>query len=187
MTKARVDYSELVEALQNGDDSKANELVSEVIGRLEDYLIVTMSADANDAGECVQQAFVDVFEQVRKDKIKEPKYFFSYLIKSCRHEYLRYIKKKHRFKYEEEALNEQFVPEQQYQRLIDKERQEILKRCLEELQEKSREFIEHFIDKPDTTTEEASEEFDMSSSNVRTKKHRILSRLHHCYKRKANE
>ena len=78
MTKARVDYSELVEALQSGDDSKANELVSEVIGRLEDYLVVTMSADANDAGECVQQAFVDVFEQVRKDKIKEPKYFFSY-------------------------------------------------------------------------------------------------------------
>jgi|TARA_R100000541_G_scaffold3126_1_gene10241 RNA polymerase sigma factor (sigma-70 family) len=187
LTKARVDYSELVKALQSGNDSKANELVSEVIGRLEDYLVVTMSADANDAGECVQQAFVDVFEQVRKDKIKEPKYFFSYLIKSCRHEYLRYIKKKHKFKYEEEALNEQFVPEQQYQNLLDKERQEILKRCLEELQEKSREFIEHFIDKPDTSTEEASEEFDMSASNVRTKKHRILSRLHHCYKRKSNE
>lgn len=187
MTKSRVDYSELVKALKTGNDTKANELVSEVVGRLEDYLVVTMSADLNDAKECVQQAFVDVFEQVRKDKIKEPKYFFSYLIKSSRHEYLRYIKKQHRFKYEEEALNSQFIPEQQFQRLIDKERQQILKKCLEELQEKSRIFIEHFIDKPDTTTEEASEEFDLSTSNVRTKKHRILSRLHHCFKRKSNQ
>jgi RNA polymerase sigma factor (sigma-70 family) len=187
LTKSRVDYSELVKALKTGNDTKANELVSEVVGRLEDYLVVTMSADLNDAKECVQQAFVDVFEQVRKDKIKEPKYFFSYLIKSSRHEYLRYIKKQHRFKYEEEALNRQFIPEQQFQRLIDKERQQILKKCLEELQEKSRIFIEHFIDKPDTTTEEASEEFDLSASNVRTKKHRILSRLHHCFKRKSNQ
>ncbi|MEO9884810.1 MAG: sigma-70 family RNA polymerase sigma factor [Balneola sp.] len=187
MTKSRVDYSELVEALQNGDDTKAAELVSEVVSRLEDYLIVTMGADSNDANECVQQAFVDVFEQVRKDKIKEPKYFFSYLIKSCRHEYLRYIKKRHKFKYDEESLNTQVVPEQQFQKLLNKERQEILKKCLEELQEKSRVFIEHFIDKPDTSTDEASEEFEMSSSNVRTKKHRILSRLHHCFKRKSNE
>lgn len=187
MTKARVDYSELVEALQKGDDNKAKELVSEVIPRLQDYLSVSMNADPDAAQECVQQAFLDVFEQVRKDKIKEPKYIFSYLIKSCRHEYLRYVKRQHRFKYEEEALNEQFEPEQQYQRLLDKERQRILQQCLEELQKKSREFIEYFIDKPDATTEEASSEFDLSSANVRTKKSRILSRLHHCYKRKSNE
>ncbi len=186
MTKNRVDYSELVEALQEGDEAKANELVIEVVSRLEDYLNVTMGADPADASECVQQAFVDVYEQVRKDKIKEPKYFFSYLIKSCRHEYLRYAKRKHRFKYDEDALNFQVQPEQQYRRLIDKERQDILKECLSELQKKSREFIEFFIDKPDTTTEEASEKFDITGSNVRTKKHRIISRLHHCFKRKSN-
>ncbi len=186
MTKNRVDYSELVEALQDGDDAKAQELVEEVFSRLEDYLNVTMGANPQDAAECVQQAFVDVYEQVRKDKIKEPKYFFSYLIKSCRHEYLRFIKRKHRFKYDEDALNLRIQPEEQYQKLLDKERQRILKECLSELQDKSREFIEFFIDKPDSTTEEASEKFDLSGSNVRTKKHRILSRLHHCFKRKSN-
>jgi RNA polymerase sigma factor (sigma-70 family) len=187
LTKARVDYSELVEAIQEGDNKKATDLISEVIPRLEDYLTVSMNSDANSAQECVQQAFLDVFEQVRKDKIKEPKYIFSYLIKSCRHEYLRYAKRQHKFKYEEEALNELYEPEQQIENLLDKERQRILKECLEELQDKSKKFIEYFIDKPDATTEEASEEFDLSGANVRTKKSRILSRLHHCFKRKSNE
>lgn len=187
MTKTRVDYSELVLALQEGDDAKAAELLSELIPRLEDYLVVAMSADENAAQECVQQAFLDVFEQIRQDKIKESKYIFSYLIKSCRHEYLRYAKRQHRFKYEEEALNELYEPEEQVKNLLDKERQRILKECLEELQEKSKKFIEYFIDKPDATTDEAVEEFGLSGANVRTRKSRILSRLHHCYKRKSNE
>ncbi len=187
MTKTRVDYSELVDALQNGNEGKATELISELIPRLEDYLTVAMSADRGAAQECVQQAFLDVFEQIRHNKIKEAKYIFSYLIKSCRHEYLRYAKRQHRFKYEEEALNELYVHEEQFQNLLDKERQRILEECLEELQEKSKQFIEYFIDKPDATTEEAIEEFNLSGANVRTRKSRILSRLHHCYKRKSNE
>lgn len=187
MTKSKVDYSDLVEALQEGDESKARKLINEIIPRLEDYLCVVMNAKRNAAKECVQQAFLDVFEQIRKDKIKESKYIFSYFIKSCRHEYLRYSKREHKFNYEEEALNNLYEPEEQFQNLLDKERQRILKECLEELQEKSRTFIEYFIDKPDTTTEEAKEEFGLTGANVRTRKSRILGRLHHCYKRKSNE
>ena len=187
MTKTRVDYSELVEALQQGNDGKSRELINEILPRLEDYLVVVMNAERNAARECVQQAFLDVFEQIRKDKIKENKYIFSYLIKSCRHEYLRYAKREHKFKYEDEALNTLYEPEEQVKNLLDQERQKILKQCLGELQDKSRSFIEYFIDKPDVTTEEAQEKFGLSGANVRTRKSRILSRLHHCYKRKSNE
>ncbi len=187
MTKNRVDYSELVDALQKGDESKSGDLINEIMPRLEDYLVVVMNAERNAARECVQQAFLDVFEQIRKDNIKESKYIFSYLIKSCRHEYLRYSKREHKFKYEDEALNVLYEPEEQFQNLLDKERQRILEECLNELKDKSKRFIEYFIDKPDATTEEATEEFDLTSANVRTRKSRILSRLHHCYKRKSNE
>lgn len=186
MAQHRVDYSELVEALQKGDDEKASALLSEVIPRLEDYLQVVMSAGPNAAKECVQQAFLDVFEQIRKNNIKKNKYIFSYLIKACRHEYLRYAKREHKFDYEEEAFNEVYEPEQQFQNLLDKERQRILEECLGELRKKSRQFIEYFMDKPDASTEDAVQEFELSSANVRTKKHRILSRLHHCYKRKSS-
>lgn len=187
MTNTRVDYSELVEALQNGDSGKAGVLIKELLPRLEEYLVMAMSAERNAARECVQQAFVDVYEQIQKDKIKENKYIFSYLIKSCRHEYLRYTKREHKFKYEEEALNVLYEPEEQLKNLLDEERQRILEECLKQLQEKNRKFIEYFIDKPDASTQEAEEEFGLSGANVRTRKSRLLSRLHHCYKRKSND
>lgn len=187
MTNSRVDYSELVDALQNDDGETAGSLINEIMPRLEDYLVVVMNAERYAAEECVQQAFVDVFEQIKRDKIKESKYIFSYLIKSCRHEYLRYVKREHKFKYEEEALNVLYEPEEQIKNLLDKERQRILEECLNELQDKSKRFIEYFIDKPDATTDEATDEFGLSSANVRTRKSRILSRLHHCFKRKSNE
>jgi len=113
LIKNRVDYSELVEALLNGDKSKATEILTELIPRLEDYLVIAMSADRGAAEECVQQAFLDVYEQIKQDKIKEPKYIFSYLIKSCRHEYIRYSKREHKFKYVDGALNELYEPEAQ--------------------------------------------------------------------------
>jgi len=187
LAQQRVDYSELVEALQKGNEAKASELLSEVIPRLEDYLQVVMSAEENAAKECVQQAFLDVFEQIRRNNIKNNKYIFSYLIKSCRHEYIRYVKREHKFDYDEESFNEIYEPEEQFQNLLDKERQRILEECLGELRKKSREFIEYFMDRPDASTDDAVEEFDISNANVRTKKHRILSRLHHCYKRKSNQ
>lgn len=187
LAQIRVDYSELVEALQSGDDSKASDLLSEVIPRLEDYLQVVMSADPDAAKECVQQAFLDVFEQVRKDNIKNSKYIFSYMIKACRHEYLRFMKRQHKFDYDDDTFNEVYEPEEQFKNLLDKERQRILEECLSELRKKSREFIEYFMDKPEASTDDAVDEFDLSNANVRTRKHRILSRLHHCYKRKSSQ
>lgn len=181
----RVDYSELVDALLSGEDQKANELLYEIIPRLEEYLRVVMGADNRSARECVQQAFLDVYEQIRKNKIKEEKYIFSYLLKACRHEFLRYKKNQHRFLYEEETPGEAVEPAQQIKRLIDKERYNLLKQCLSELDDDSKDFITLFIKHPDTTTDEASRHFKMTNANVRTRKSRITSRLHECYKRKS--
>lgn len=181
----RVDYSELVEALAEGDGQKANRLLEELVPRLREYLRVVMGADERAAAECVQQAFLDVFEQIKKQKIRENKYIFSYLLKACRHEYLRYQKQQNRFSYEEATIEQILEPADQIRNLLDQERQAILSECLDELDEESREFIVYFIDKPDTTTKEASNRFNLSSANVRTKKSRITSRLHDCYRRKS--
>ena len=162
-------------------------MLEELVPRLREYLRVVMGADQRSAAECVQQAFLDVYEQIRKQKIRESKYIFSYLLKACRHEYLRYQKHQHRFDYEEEAIEQILEPADQVRNLLDQERQAILSRCLDELDEESREFIVYFIDKPDTTTREASHRFKLSSANVRTKKSRITSRLHDCYQRKSQQ
>lgn len=183
----RVDYSELVDALLDGNEMKAGELLEEVIPRLEDYLQVVMGANPKTARECVQQAFLDVFEQIRKDNIREQKYIFSYLIKASRHEFLRYKKHQHRFLYDDDSLNENIQPALQIKNLLDEERKQLLSECLDELDKKSKEFITFFMKEPDTTTREASNIFKISGANVRTKKSRITSQLHECYKRKSKK
>lgn len=153
--------------------------------RLKDYLQVVLNADEQDAEECTQQAFLNVYEQIQDDNIKKEKYIFSYMIRACRHEYFRLSKEQHRFNNPMEDHEEHLVdPAEQFENLMDQDRQKILEACLNELRKKSRIFIDYFIDKPDATTKEASAHFDISGANVRTKKSRILSRLHHCFKRK---
>jgi len=184
---ARFNYSELVDALQDGDRDTANTVLSEVMPRLVDYLEVVMNADKRTAKECVQQACLDVFEQIHKDKIRNSKYIFSYLIKSVRNEYIRYTKYQHRFSYSEDSLDHIVEPEQQFENLVEEDRQRILKECLEELGKKNKRFILYIFEYPDATTKALSKQFKLSEANVRTKKSRIISRLHDCYKSKSDD
>lgn len=184
---ARFNYSELVDALQDGDRDTANTVLSEVMPRLVDYLEVVMNADKRTAKECVQQACLDVFEQIHKDKIRNSKYIFSYLIKSVRNEYIRYTKYQHRFSYSEDSLDHIVEPEQQFENLVEEDRQRILKECLEELGKKNKRFILYIFEYPDATTKALSSQFKLSEANVRTKKSRIISRLHDCYKSKSDD
>lgn len=165
---------------------EANELLKELLPRLIDYLKVTMNADEQDAEECVHQAIVNVIEQIKKDNIRKEKYIFMYTLRACRHEYIRYSKDQNKFNHPIEDHDHHLVePADQYKGLLEEERQLILEECLEELRPKSRRFIKFFINKPEASTKQASDHFNISGANVRTKKSRILSRLHHCVKRKS--
>lgn len=185
MAEKRADYSELVEALLEGDTATAGELLKEVMPRLVDYLLVVAGADETVAEDCVQQAFLDVYEKITQNLIKEPKFIFSYLLKACRNEYFKFTKRENFLRYEEDGVDRLMVSGEQIENLLDEERQLILEECLEELQYDHRIFIEFFLGRPDVSTEEAEKEFGISYANVRTKKSRILNRLHHCYKRKS--
>lgn len=185
MSSSRLDFSELVVALKENKEGKANELLEELLPRLKDYLQVTMNAGEKDAEECIHQAFANVYEQILQGNIQNEKYIFRYLIQACRNEYLHYHRDKHRFvSPQDEKTAHLTSPADQFENLLDKDRQRILEECLDELREKSREFIIYFIDKPDASTKEASRFFDLSGANVRTRKSRILSKLHYCFKRK---
>ncbi|MGF1670375.1 MAG: RNA polymerase sigma factor [Balneolaceae bacterium] len=183
----RFNYSELVEALQDGDRQTADNVLREVMPRLVDYLEVVMNADKKTAKECVQQACLDVFEQIHRDKIRNSKYIFSYLIKSVRNEYIRYTKYQHRFAYSEDSLDHIVEPEQQFENLVEEDRQRILSECVEELGKKNKRFILYIFANPDATTKSLSRQFRLSEANVRTKKSRIVSRLHDCYKLKSQD
>ena len=192
MSSYRVDYSEIVEALQEGRPDDANELLKELTLRLRDYLEVVLNATEEEAKECTQKSLLIAYEKIMEGKIKNKKQIFSYLIRVCRNEFFGLMKD--RWKKETDAIEEienyerhLVEPGQQIERLQDEDRQHILEACLKNLKKKSREFIEYLIDNPDTSTSEASDHFGMSEANVRTKKSRLLSRLHYCFQRKWNK
>lgn len=179
---SRVDYSELVHALLQGDERMANELLRELVPRLKEYLTVVMGATPQEAEESVQQAMVEVIERITEKKIRDSRSIFSYLMKACRHEFLYRRGYEKRFNYDEGLVRNMVEPAEQIQNLLDEERQRILKECLEELDRESRTFILHFIRKPETTTRQASRLFNISGAYVRTRKSRLTARLHDCYK-----
>ncbi len=182
----RVDYSDLVEALRYGDEETANQLLKEVMPRLEDYLRVVMSASPIEAKECAHQAFLEVFERIREDKILESKYIFSYLITTSRHTFLHYKKSQHRFAFDLDEQRHRVEPAVQIEALIDEERKQILEECLDELDPDDKALISYMLANPDATTREISKKFGLSAANVRTKKSRLTHRLHHSFKRKMS-
>lgn len=192
MSFTRVDYSEMVYALKEGDKVKADSLLKELSFRLKDYLQVVLGANKEDAEECSQEALLIVYEQIMQDNINDEKRIFSYLLTVCRNEY--FSMRKNRWAKDTDPMGDPsnyehhlVGPAEQVEKLQDEERQKILEACLNKLSEEARTFIEYLLEKPKTTTKEASKYFDMSEANVRTTKSRILSRLHHCFQRKWNK
>lgn len=168
-----------------GNHQKIDVALEDLILKLKQYLEVVMGANKLASEECAQQAFLNVYERIRKDKIRNKKYIYTYMIKACRHEYIRYIKKQHTFVSGENVDEEFSEPAEQIEKLADKERTEILKMCLKELDQESREFITHFMNFPETTTKEASRYFNISEANVRTRKYRITKLLHEAFQKRS--
>ena len=184
--KQRVDYSALVNYIQQENVRKVNHLLEELIPKLVEYLQVTLAATEEAAKECVQQAFLNVYERIVDGKLKDPKSLLSYMMMTSRNEYFNQYKKNKRYVDSEYITESEFEPASQIDRLVDRERKELLFECIEELDDDSQIFILYFINHPDATTREASEYFDLSEANVRTKKYRVTHQLHSLYKMKAS-
>ncbi|WP_069131780.1 RNA polymerase sigma factor [Rhodohalobacter halophilus] len=185
--KRRVDYSALVDFIQQENVRKTNELVKEMIPKLVEYLRVTVAATEDVARECVQQAFLNVYERIVEDKLNDPKSLLSYMMMTARNEFFNQYRKNGRLVNNEYVTSSVSEPAEQVDRLIDRERMELLFECIEELDDDSQMFILYFINHPDATTKEASGYFELSESNVRTKKYRITHQLHALFKMKMAE
>jgi len=182
----RVDYSALVNYIQQENARQVNQLLKELIPKLVEYLQVTLAATEETAKECVQQAFLNVYERIIDGKLKDPKSLLSYMMMTSRNEYFNQYKKNKRYVDNEHVVGSESDPASQIDRLVDQERKELLFECIEELDDDSQIFILYFINHPDATTREASEYFDLSEANVRTKKYRVTHQLHSLYKMKAS-
>ena len=181
-----MDYSELVEALNRGDKKKADKILKHMLPRLVKYLQIRMGASKSDAEDCVQYSMERALEVLQNDKLKNADHVFSYLISTCRNNYLKSLEKRREVNYDEIPETE-FNNPNQIRSLLDKERTRILEECLDELKKMYRDFIEYWFKYPDSDADVVADHFDISVNNVWTRKHRVLKKLNKCYEEKSSK
>lgn len=176
----------MVQALQEGDEIRANAILSELIPRLKRFLQIHMGARESDAEDCVQHSLELALDVIRRDKVKNPDKILTYLMTTCRNNYLKEQNKWKDFNYEY-LPKDRFTRARQFQSLVDEERKEILKQCLDELKEEHRRFIDYLLAHPDSDADKVAEHFDISVNNVWIRKHRIIKQLNECYRIRSNQ
>ncbi len=181
-----MDFSELYVAVSKQDERRVNQLVDAIIPVLVSYLCATMRAERADAKDCVQMALLHTIGKIRDDKIREPSRLYYYLLSACRNNYLRMSRNTIIELSDNMEVYHAVEPAAQVDRLLDKERQTLLRECLQKLSEEYRQFINYFLRFPEAEAKDIAAKFNLSTNNVWTRKHRIIKWLHNCYKKKSD-
>lgn len=182
-----MDYSELYFAVTNNDERRINQLVGALTPVLVMYLKATMQAEAADAKDCVQVALIRTIKKIRENKIRKPGRLYFYLTSACRNQYLRMSEDSVIELSDKMETYYAVEPARQVDQLVESERVEILKNCLEHLSDDHRLFIDYCLRFPEAEAKDIAIEFDITPSNVWTRKHRIIKLLHNCFKKKSDQ
>lgn len=179
-----MEYSDLAKAIRENDSSRVNELMKELVPRLKRFLSIHMNASEVDAEDCAQETILHCIEVIKEDKLRDPEKVLSYILTSCRNNYLK-MKEKMREERYEEVPEHNNSPAGQLLNLLDKERKRILEWCLKQLKKEYQAFMRYWFRYPDAEAEKVAEHFNLSVSNTWTRKHRIINTLNECYKKKS--
>lgn len=174
----------MVTAIKENDNKKVDEYLKTLMPRLVRFLRIHMNASINDAKDCAQESFLLSLEVIKQDKLQNPERILSYLLTSCRNNYLK-MQRKNREQNFDEVPAEHYHKPGQLSSLMDKERNRLLKWCMEQLKKEYRKFMEYWFEHPDYEAEKVAEHFDLSVSNTWTRKHRIIKKLNKCYQKKS--
>lgn len=186
-----MDFIELISAIEENDQRKLNQLLPEAFDVLMGYLVGHMGADHATAQDYVQQAFEQTLTAIREDKLRDKKRLYAYMVTCCRNFYLRDIERS----YESATDLQEIEPSHedlqsdpnQLLNLLDKERQSILKYCIEQLSESYKKLIKYWFANPDSDANEVANYFDISVNNAWTRKHRVVKMLNECYQEQSKK
>ena len=176
---------EIVRAILQDDHPVLDAFTRVILPQIKEYLSITVRSNAYLAEECAQQALFAMIDRVKSGHYDESTNVIGYLMISARNEFFKTVKKEMREG--GMVLEEQYMtdPAEQYTRLVDKEREDILRKCLDLLDVPNRTFIQYYMDQPDASYLTVSKLFKISPILVRVRKSRLLARLHTCYKKKS--
>lgn len=175
-----MDFSEFVSAVRNGEEDKINVLYKRIFKILTRYIQVRTSSDIGDAEDAAQVAIINTIESIKAGKIGDEEKIIPYLMTSARHARIRTIKQDSKYQVDDEMESKMFEHTTGFDQLVDKERMEVLEKCLDELDEDNRSYIDYFFSYPGVDSKTVSDRFKMSVGNVWVKKHRIVKLLREC-------
>lgn len=179
-----MEYSELAKAIRENDSSRVNEMMQQLVPRLKRFLSIHMNASRADAEDCAQETILQCIEIIKQDKLRDTDKVLSYIMTSCRNNYLK-MKEKMKEEHFEEVPDHNYSSAEQLLNLLDKEKKRILEWCLSQLKKDYQAFMRYWFRNPGAEAEKVAEQFDLSVSNTWTRKHRIINKLNECYKKKS--
>lgn len=174
-----MDFSELIEAINQGNRKKTDEMFANIRGYLIRYLVAEFGATTDHAEEYSQEACAHVYEAIQLGKVQEPQKLKYYFISTCRNCYLKRVTRNKEHPDHELEQKMSSAPKQ-IDALIDEEQMSLLKICLKKLSEAQRTFIDYLFQHTDAETDHIADHFNLSHSNVWVKKHRIINKLKEC-------
>jgi len=174
-----MDYSGLVRSIKDGDELTTGKLYAKATPILKKYLIKKFGASSADADDAIQKMYEYIILKIRADEIENPHALLSYMLKTCKHNYLKMLRERNQH-YLENMVKDPALDEHQLWELVNEEEQEILKYCLDRLRDGYREFIGFWFTYPNASTEEVAEYFEITINNAWIRKHRIVGKLFDC-------
>lgn len=178
-----MEFSELVEALDKDNTSKVNNLLKKLTPRLVRFLQIHMNAEKQDAEDCAQEALLKALKTIREDKMRNSEHILSFLLTSCRNNYLNLMNKQKDRSLEDYSRGFGRQP-RQLLAMLDKERKRLLEWCMQQLSDDYKQFIDYWFTYPDSDATAVASHFDISVNNAWTRKHRIIKKLNKCYEEK---
>jgi RNA polymerase sigma factor (sigma-70 family) len=179
-----MEFSNLVEAIQEDKTAELNSQFKKLTPRLIAFLQVHMDAEKKDAEDCAQEALLKSIETIREENINNANHILSFLLTTCRNNYLNLMQKKNPHRFEDIPRHFGHKP-RQLLTLLDKERRRILEWCMQQLSKSYKTFMEYWFAYPDSDARAVANHFDISVNNAWTRKHRIMKKLSQCCQEKS--
>ncbi|MEX0770665.1 MAG: sigma-70 family RNA polymerase sigma factor [Balneolaceae bacterium] len=181
-----MNYAPLVKAIQEGDQETANRMIAEATPILIRMLRVRMNASREDAEDAVQKMFLYIIEAIQENRIENPSGLLSYMIMSCRHNYLKEVESDPPG-YLDDQVNDLSCSPDQLSNLLNEEIQRIHIECIDKLKKPYRSFYIYCLTHEEAEASEIAKVFGISVNNVWTRKHRIFKKVRECVRKKIEE
>ena len=167
------------------DEARISKAFAHLSYQLIGYLRVTMKADLADCDDVIQNVFLKTVNIIRDGAINEPEKIGSYLITASKNQYFSF---KRKIQLDELDQNTEYFASlsEQIDALVENEKYEELRDCVDELDKENKSFISYWLSKPDEKAEKVAAYFKMKLNTVFTKKHRIIKILANCVSGKIN-